>query len=77
MKDRGPLTRRQVEILRCVADDLTNEEIAAQLGVSVQTVKNYLHEACGRLGVRGRAGAVARACRLGILSLSEAPARHA
>ena len=72
---RALLTPRQREILRLVADDLTNEEIAAHLGLSVQTVKNALREACRRLGVRGRAGAVARAYRLGILTLPDTPAR--
>ena len=63
------LTPRQREILRLVADDLTNEQIAARLGLSVATVKMGVHRVCRRLGVRGRAGAVGRAYRLGILEL--------
>ncbi len=63
------LTPRQREILRLVADDLTNEQIAARLGISVATVKMRVHRVRRRLGVRGRAGAVGRAYRLGILEL--------
>ncbi len=69
-EDCRTLSPRHVQILELVADDLTNEEIAARLGVTTQTVKNHLREACIRLGVRGRAGAVGRAYRLGILPLS-------
>ena len=68
MPDDGrTLTTRQVEILRLVADDLANEEIATCLGVTTQAVKNQLREMYRRLGVRGRAGAVARAYHLGLL----------
>ncbi len=64
------LTAWQREILRLVADDLTNEEIATRLGVATQAVKNQLREMYRRLGVRGRAGAVGRGYRLGILKLA-------
>ncbi len=51
------LTLRQRELLRLVAHDLTDQEIAGQLGLSVRTVSNQLYHLYQQLGVRGRAGA--------------------
>ena len=68
---------RHIEALRLVAEDRTNEQIAAQLGVSLQTVKNHVQEVGLRLGVRSRAGAVGRAYRLGILLARTDPAADA
>ena len=66
--EHGPmLSTRHLSVLRLVADDLTNEEIAAQLGLSPSTVKGHLQNICSRLGVRSRIGAVVRAYRLGLL----------
>ncbi len=68
---------RHLEVLRLVAEDHTNEQIATHLGVSLQTVKNHLREVCLRLGVHGRAGAVGRAYQLGILLPRTDPAADA
>ena len=71
------LSPRHIEVLRLVAEDCTNEQIAARLGLSLQTVKNHLREVCLRLEVRTRAGAVGRAYRLGILLSRADPAEEA
>ena len=48
------LTPRQEQILRALLSGLTNREIAGQLGLREQTVKNQLSVIYGRLGVRNR-----------------------
>jgi DNA-binding CsgD family transcriptional regulator len=61
------LTARQVDVLALVALGLTNDGIAASLGLSLPTVKGYLRSAMARLDARTRYQAVIEARRLGIL----------
>lgn len=51
---RSGLTVRQAQVLQLVRGGLTNREIAAALGVSLETVKTHLHEAMRRLGTHDR-----------------------
>ena len=53
------LSPRQLECLRRIALGETTAEIAAALGLSRHTVDHYVSAACGRLGARSRAQAVA------------------
>src|SRR5574341_2358746 len=48
------LTRRERDILRLLAQGLSNKEIAEQLGLSEKTVRNRLSEILSTLGVRNR-----------------------
>jgi two-component system, OmpR family, sensor kinase len=48
------LTRRQQEIAACVAEGLTNEEIAARLVLVPGTVGNHMEQALRRLNLRNR-----------------------
>ena len=57
----GPLTGREVEVLRLVATGTTNRAIAAKLFVSEKTVARHLSNIFGKLDVRSRAGATAYA----------------
>jgi DNA-binding CsgD family transcriptional regulator len=61
------LTTRQVDVLALVALGLTNEGIAASLGLSSLTVKSYLRSAMARLDARTRYEAVVEARRLKII----------
>jgi len=61
------LTTRQVDVLALVALGLTNDGIAASLGLSSLTVKSYLRSAMARLDARTRYEAVAEARRLKII----------
>jgi DNA-binding CsgD family transcriptional regulator len=62
-----PLTTRQVDVLALVALGMSNERIAACLGLSALTVKSYLRAAMTRLGARTRYEAVVEARRCGLL----------
>jgi DNA-binding NarL/FixJ family response regulator len=62
-KTPEPLTRRQVEIVRLVAEGNSNKVIAYRLGVAEQTVKNHLHRIFGKLGVQDRTSLAAFAIR--------------
>jgi DNA-binding NarL/FixJ family response regulator len=54
----GPLTAREVEVLRELAAGSTNREIAQRLYLSEGTVKNHVSRILGRLGLRDRIQAV-------------------
>ena len=62
-----PLTEREAEILRLISVGMTNQEIAAQLVISVATVKRHITNIYGKLGVSHRTEAVARANELKLL----------
>ncbi|MFZ5828418.1 MAG: response regulator [Bacillota bacterium] len=62
-----PLTEREMEALRLLADGLRNKEIADAMGVAERTAKFYLGIVFQKLGVQGRAEAVAAAFKLGLL----------
>ena len=62
------LTERQLEVLRLMAQGLTNGEIATELVLSVRTVDRHVAEILAKLGVTSRRQAAARAEALGIRS---------
>lgn len=57
------LTPREVDVLERIADGRTNPQIAAELFLTVPTVKSYVNQVFAKLGVRTRAEAVARVLR--------------
>jgi DNA-binding CsgD family transcriptional regulator len=62
------LTARETEVLSLVAEGLTYEEIGARLGIGVETARTHVTKARERLGAPTRAGAVAQALRLGLIT---------
>ena len=62
-----PLSDRETEVLALVADGRTNSQIAGELYLSVGTVKAHVHHIFGKLLVRNRSQAVARARELHLL----------
>jgi DNA-binding NarL/FixJ family response regulator len=69
-----PLTGRELEVLRYVADGRKNREIADLLDLNEQTVKNHLSRILHKLGVPNRTHAVMFAVRQGWLSLDKVSA---
>lgn len=63
------LTRREREILDCLAKNLTNREIAEALTLAESSVKGYTQHIYNKLGVNGRREAVQRARELGLLEI--------
>lgn len=61
------LTRRECEILQCLAAGRSNREIAGQLNIAVPTVQNHLHSIFDKLWVSNRTMAVVVAQRQGLL----------
>ncbi|MDX6764609.1 response regulator transcription factor, partial [Streptomyces sp. F8] len=61
------MTRREREIWQLLATGLDNAEIAAELDISVSTVKNHITGIFGKLGVRDRAQAVIAAYESGLV----------
>jgi DNA-binding NarL/FixJ family response regulator len=61
------LTTRETEVLRRLADGLTTEQIAADLYVSVNTVRNHVNNVIRKLNVHSRLEAVSFAIRNGLI----------
>jgi DNA-binding NarL/FixJ family response regulator len=54
-----PLSERETEVVRAIARGCTNREIAAELFISLSTVKSHLSAIQAKLGVRNRVGIAA------------------
>ncbi len=62
-----PLSERELEVLRMVAQGLTNTEISQRLVLALSTVKGHNLRIFGKLQAKNRSEAVARARELGLL----------
>ena len=62
-----PLTEREIEVLRLIAEGFSNQAIAARLYVSLNTVKAHTRSIYSKLDVHSRVSAVARGRTLGIV----------
>jgi LuxR family maltose regulon positive regulatory protein len=65
-----PLTPRELDVLHLISQGLSNNDIADRLVIALNTVKRHNSSIYGKLGVRSRTQAVARARELGLLSLT-------
>lgn len=64
---RAQITQRELEVLRLLAEGLTNAQAADRLGLSPRTVKTHVQNLLAKLDAPDRTGAVARAFRLGLI----------
>jgi DNA-binding NarL/FixJ family response regulator len=62
------LTPRELELLELAAEGLVGPMIAQELVISTATVRTHFRNIYAKLGVRDRAGAVAKAMRLGLIA---------
>jgi DNA-binding NarL/FixJ family response regulator len=62
-----PLTDREIEVLRLLAEGLSNKEIAARMEISEHTVKFHVASIMGKLGANNRTEAVISGIRHGIV----------
>ncbi len=71
-----PLSTREMEVLSCVTQGMSNKEIAAYLGISHQTVKNHVTSILRKLGVEDRTQAAVYALRRGWVRLHQPDASN-
>ncbi|MGW4135012.1 response regulator [Amycolatopsis japonica] len=64
----NPLTPRELEVLRLIADGRSNSEIAATLMISQETVKTFVSRMLAKLGLRDRVQAAIYAFRHGLVT---------
>ena len=60
------LTARELEVLRVLATDTTNHEIADRLFISENTVRNHVHNILEKLGISNRRDAISLAHHHGL-----------
>lgn len=64
------LTEREMGVILCLTQGLTNEEIAKQLHISVHTVKAHLEAIYDKLNVSNRVQAAIKAVALNLVDLN-------
>ena len=68
-REQQIISKREEEVLQLIADGASTTEVAAQLYISIKTVKNHLASVYEKLDSRDRTQAVLRAVRMGIIKL--------
>ncbi len=66
----SPLTSREIEILRYIAQGYLNKQIAVKLGISEQTIKNHVTSILRKLNANARTEAVVLAIKQGLITIS-------
>ncbi|MDD5338957.1 MAG: response regulator transcription factor [Dehalococcoidales bacterium] len=66
----SPLTPREIEILEYIAQGYLNKQIAAELGISEQTIKNHVTSILRKLNANARTEAVVVAIKQGLIKLT-------
>jgi LuxR family maltose regulon positive regulatory protein len=61
------LTKRETEVLRLVAEGLSNDQIANKLSISLSTAKTHVHHLFDKLGAKDRLHTIARAKELKLI----------
>jgi two-component system response regulator DegU len=66
----SPLTPREIEILEYIARGFLNKQIAAELGISEQTIKNHVTSILRKLNANARTEAVVVAIKQGLIKIA-------
>lgn len=61
------LTNREIQVLRLIADELTSQQIADELGLSLRTIENYRMILMQKLGAKNMIGMVKKGILLGLI----------
>jgi len=61
------LTSREVQVLKLIADELTSQAIADQLGLSLRTIENYRLVLMQKLGAKNMIGMIKKGIQLGLI----------
>ena len=61
------LTDRQIAVLKLIADGYEDRRIAEYLGISIHTVRAFVHKIINKLDAKNRVHAACKAIRLGII----------
>lgn len=69
-REKPALTRRELEVLHCIAKDCSDRDIATKLVIEVRTVKHHVHNILRKLNVKHRRDAAQLAINNGWLSLN-------
>jgi DNA-binding NarL/FixJ family response regulator len=67
---RQGLTDREEQVLKLIAEGLTNRQISCRLSISESTVENHIHHIYEKLGFTNRAQAVAYIFQLRVVLLN-------
>jgi DNA-binding NarL/FixJ family response regulator len=67
----SPLTSREIEIVNYMAQGYANKQIAAELNISEQTIKNHVTSILSKLDANARTEAVVTAIKKGLISLEK------
>jgi DNA-binding CsgD family transcriptional regulator len=61
------LTKREIEILRLISQELTTEQIANQLQVSISTIETHRHNLLQKMGAKSVVGLIKIAFKQGLI----------
>ena len=62
------LTRRELDVLKCIARGMSNEEIAGELNITVWTVSSHVHNLLDKLNLSSRTQAALYAVEIGLVA---------
>lgn len=66
--DLEPLTNREIEVLRLMAEGSSSRDIASRLGITYATVRSHIRSMGGKLGVHSKGEAILRARELALIA---------
>jgi two-component system, NarL family, response regulator LiaR len=69
-KPHDELTERELDVLKCIGEGMTNQQISEELFIGVKTVKTHVSNILGKLGLSDRTQAAVYANRNGLIKTS-------
>jgi DNA-binding NarL/FixJ family response regulator len=71
MPEKRTLTKREIEIVRLVAEGFKNREVAEKLGISVKTVETHRANIMNKLALRNLAELIRYAIQKGLVKVDQ------